>query len=496
MRTIQTISRVALAAIAFAGGISVFGDVVPIEAPQYPQYVQYPDSPPVAPGVEAPATLLTGDQLDNLLAPVALYPDPLLAEMFPAATYPQDIATAQQWLQATPNPSEDAIDAQPWDDSIKAIMHYPSVLQYMAQNMDWTQTLGAAFLNQQQDVMDSVQRLRALAQYQQNLQANADQQIVIDNGDIRIEPVNPDLLYVPVYDPNVAYTQACTINYGVGFPIGFWCDNDFDWGGNFIIAGGGWYQRWNHPADWDRHPPAWGVHHPQNAPPAGRWNRRPGEPLPRVSTIGITRLGLNHPRTIGPARSGTPARGGGATPRTPQARGPEVKTPLGSKPGTPPAAGRNVFGSEEPRQDVNQEQERGKTSESAGRPAAGAGKKPVETPHPAAPQEAPHPVVPARPVVPERPQPAPRIETPRAPAPEVRAPAPEIRAPAPEVRAPAPAFRALRRPRFGHLNPRRVWKHPRLHGRNSPAAATPRKRTRKVRAAIRPCISNTSVVTE
>ena len=106
--------------------------------------------------------------------------------------------------------------------------------------MDWTQAVGAAFLNQPQDVMDSVQRLRALAQANQNLQNTAQEQVVADDGAIRIEPVNPDVIYVPAYDPVLIYAQPCPVTFGIGFPIGLWFSNDFDWHQHWVIAGGGW----------------------------------------------------------------------------------------------------------------------------------------------------------------------------------------------------------------------------------------------------------------
>lgn len=98
--------------------------------PQYPQYVQYPQAaPPVTPGVPAAQVTLSSDQIDQLLAPIALYPDPLLSLIFPAATYPQDLAAAAQWLAATPAPTEADIAAQAWDESIKGLVHYPTALQ-------------------------------------------------------------------------------------------------------------------------------------------------------------------------------------------------------------------------------------------------------------------------------------------------------------------------------------------------------------------------------
>ena len=234
---------------------------VDFEAPQYPQYVQYPQgAPPVTPAVPGAQVTLTADQIDRLLAPIALYPDPLLALLFPAATYPQDVVAAEQWLTAMPSTTEAEIAAQSWDPSIKGLVHYPTVLKMMSDQIDWTQTVGAAFLNQQPVVLDSVQRLRFEAQAARNLQTTAQEQVIADQGAIRIEPVDPDMMYLPQYDPNLVYDSACPIYFSVGYPIGLWDDNDFDWNHRGIMIGGGWYRGWHHPEAWDQHPPAWDRH--------------------------------------------------------------------------------------------------------------------------------------------------------------------------------------------------------------------------------------------
>jgi hypothetical protein len=195
---------------------------------------------------------LSPAQIDQLVAPIALYPDPLLAQIFPATTYPQDLQDAQRWLQANPNPSEDAIDAQPWDPSVKALVHYPQVLKMLTDQMDITEALGAAFTGQQQDVLDSVQRLRGQAVASQSLQSTPQQQVLTDGGAVRIEPTSPDVVYVPVYDPAVVYYETVPITYFDPYPLGFWCDFDFDWGRRCVLVGDGWYRRWRHPRDWDR----------------------------------------------------------------------------------------------------------------------------------------------------------------------------------------------------------------------------------------------------
>ncbi len=281
-----------------------------VEPPQYPQYVQYPQGgPPVMPGVPEAAVTLTPGQLAQLLGPIALYPDPLLSLILPAATYPQDVAAAEQWLQATPNPTEADIAAQSWDASIKGLVHYPSVLTMMNARMNWTEALGAAFLNQQQDVLACIQQLRAQAQAAQNLQTNPQEQVVADNGAIRVEPVDPDTIYVPQYDPDEVYGSACPVNFGDGYPIGLWCDDDFDWAGQCIVTGGGWYSGWHHPEEWDRHPPAWNRR-PAGWIPAPRpWARAPLRPAPRLTSAVAERAGLNRPRGTAAAAPARAARG-------------------------------------------------------------------------------------------------------------------------------------------------------------------------------------------
>jgi hypothetical protein len=303
-RTFLTVAS--LVALSWTGAF-VLGQN--FDAPQYPQYVQYPQSaPPVTPGVAGPEVALTPDQIDQLLAPIALYPDPLLSLIFPAATYPQQIVAAEQWVTAASTPTEDNIAAQNWDASVKGLVHYPTVLKMMNDQIDWTQALGAAFLNQQPDVLASVQRLRAEAKADGSLQDTQQAQVITDGNDLRIEPVNPDEIFVPTYNPNVVYTGAYPIDWGAGYPIGLWCDNDFDWGSGYIVVGGGWYRGWHHPADWDRHTPDW-DHHPAGwKPQPQRWARSGQGSAPRLTAGAVNHLNLNRPRPGGQVNRPAPAR--------------------------------------------------------------------------------------------------------------------------------------------------------------------------------------------
>jgi uncharacterized protein DUF3300 len=173
------------------------------------------------------------DEMDNLLAPVALYPDPLLAQVLPAATFPDQIDEAARFLRA--GASVDSIDVQPWDVSVKAVAHYPTVLYMMADRLDWTTALGQAYANQSDDVMASIQRLRKEAEDAGNLVSTPQEQVVTNDGYIDIWPAQPNYCYVPIYDPSIVYFGSggayggTVISFGPAFPIGSWLIYDFDW---------------------------------------------------------------------------------------------------------------------------------------------------------------------------------------------------------------------------------------------------------------------------
>ena len=157
----------------------------------------------------AAAAPLPQRELDALLAPIALYPDELLAQVLMASTYPLEIVMATRFVQQNPSLTGDALDQalrdQNWDPSVLSLTAYPQVLVMMNDKLDWTQRLGDAFLANQQQVMDTVQALRSRAQAAGNLQ-NTPQQTVMDQGGyIDIEPAQPEYVYVPVYDPRVIY---------------------------------------------------------------------------------------------------------------------------------------------------------------------------------------------------------------------------------------------------------------------------------------------------
>lgn len=181
----------------------------------------------------------TDQELDDLLAPIALYPDPLLAQILPASTYPAEVSDAEAWLNS--GGDESRIDEQAWAESVRAIARYPDILQMMAENMDWTANLGDAFLNQPEEVTNSIQRLRWRARAVGSLVSNAEQSVIVEGDYILIVPAQPQYIYVPQYDTSVVYVQASPfITFGFGLAIGGWLSMDFDWGHHHVI-----YHGWN-----------------------------------------------------------------------------------------------------------------------------------------------------------------------------------------------------------------------------------------------------------
>lgn len=181
---------------------------------------------------------LSSDQLQKLVAPIALYPDPLLAQVLPASTYPLEIVDAARVVKSQSDESK--IDSQNWDPSVKAVAHYPSVLQMMNNKLDWTQQLGQAVMNQQPDVLAAVQALRAQAKKQGNLKTTPQQNVSDSGSNIVIVPSDPQVVYVPSYDPTVIYTTPAPayplMGFGAGFAMGAWMSMGFAWGGGW---GGG-----------------------------------------------------------------------------------------------------------------------------------------------------------------------------------------------------------------------------------------------------------------
>lgn len=182
------------------------------------------------------AERLATEQLETLVAPIALYPDPLVALILPAATRPSDIVLASRYLESGGDPN--AVDQQPWEDSVKALVRYREVLDYLDDNLEWTRTLGEAFLDQRDEMMAAIQTLRARAHGDGLLANSPQQEVIVEEREIRIVPAQPTVIYVPRYDPEVLYVRHVHtysywprpfITFGIGYSIGAWLSYDCDW---------------------------------------------------------------------------------------------------------------------------------------------------------------------------------------------------------------------------------------------------------------------------
>ncbi len=188
------------------------------------------------PPTRASSAQLSPEQLDELLGPIALYPDALIAIMLPAATASSEVVLAARYLQADRNTLQ--IDHQPWDDSVRALAHYPDTIRWMDENLAWTKQLGEVFLAQPDDAMTAIQRLRARALAAGHLSSNAQHQVVTEGGLIRILPAQPHVIYAPYYSPQIVYfsrvgyssSDAPFLTFGSGFSSGWWLAYHLDWG--------------------------------------------------------------------------------------------------------------------------------------------------------------------------------------------------------------------------------------------------------------------------
>src|SRR6516165_11513263 len=213
-------------------------------------------------------TKLPPQELDSLVAPIALYSDSLLAQTLAASTYPLEVIQLQQWMANNTNLKDkalaDAVSKQPWDPSIQGLVMYPDVVQRMAGNIQWTTDLGNAFLAQQSDVMDAVQRMRVKAQGTGNLKTSAQQVVetkTVGGGTagpskqvIEIQQPNPDVVYVPSYDPTVVYgaPPADYPYYNYTYP-GYVPGSALMWGTGIALgaaAWGSWGGHWGN-CDWN-----------------------------------------------------------------------------------------------------------------------------------------------------------------------------------------------------------------------------------------------------
>jgi uncharacterized membrane protein YgcG len=211
----------------------------------------------------SPAPQLSAQEIQQLVAPIALYPDALVAQVLAASTYPAEIVEADRWMQSHSNLKGEElakeVDKQAWDPSVKALAQFPSVLENMDKNLSWTSSLGDAYANQEQDVTQAVQTLREQARNAGKLNSNEQEKVTNQGSTIVIEPANPDVVYVPAYDPWLVYGAPIVaypgwypvpgvffagpaISFGFGFGIGFfggfgwgWHHWGYDWHGRSVI---------------------------------------------------------------------------------------------------------------------------------------------------------------------------------------------------------------------------------------------------------------------
>src|SRR6266516_294060 len=241
-------------------GIAIAG-VTLLSAGSSAALAQQAESQVMTTSEEAPK--LPNGELDSLVAPIALYSDSLLAQTLAASTYPLEIIQLQQWMDRNKNLKDkalaDAVAKQPWDPSVQALVEFPDVVQRMAGNIQWTTDLGNAFLAQQSDVMDAVQRMRAKAHGTGNLKTSAQQVVetqTVPSGKqvIKIEQATPDVVYVPSYDPTVMYgpPPAEYPYYPYTYP-GYVPGTALAWGAGIALgaaAWGAWGGHWGD-CDWN-----------------------------------------------------------------------------------------------------------------------------------------------------------------------------------------------------------------------------------------------------
>jgi Protein of unknown function (DUF3300) len=306
-------------ALSVALGLVVFSATTGSAADAEMLFQTQPQAPATTPtstypGQGAPET---AEELQALVAPIALYPDALVAQILSAATYPDQIAVANYWLQQNKNVTGtalgQAVDKQTWDPSVKALTQFPSVLNNMAQNLSWTSQLGEAYHNQQADVMTAIQTLRAKAKADGNLKSGSQITVVQQTPQtIVIQPANPQIVYVPEYNPTVVYgtpyvvpgystgdlVAASVLSFGAGIAVGAmmsggccgwgWSSWNCNWyhGGVYYHGGayygnpawhggyyGGYHNYGYHPYNSGYHPTAYNSGYNSSGYHANNYNR-------------------------------------------------------------------------------------------------------------------------------------------------------------------------------------------------------------------------------
>jgi hypothetical protein len=453
---------------------------------------QTPPAPPPAASASAAnaVALFTEQQLDELLGPVALYPDALIALILPAATTSTEIVLAARFLKMGNDPSR--ADIEPWDDSVRALVRYPDTVRWMDENLAWTKQLGEAFLAQPDDVMNAIQRLRARALAAGNLFSTPQQRVVSEGGYIRILPAQPEVIFVPYYNPQLIYLARPTypswdaplLAFGTGFSGGWWLAYNLDWPARriWVINRSDRERYWRDHRDWrPGTPPPPGRPAHVGPPPWHAWRpsgdrpRPPGPPnslprphphvaqpgpysgAPRFAQRG-TPPAVGQPPTTGqpsapPRRGPPPANSEGSVPTpTGPSRRPRLNE-MGPQPTVAPTPAGTLVPNTDPALTLTRAP-RGSIApvpESRATPAPAPIASPALAPSPAPPAAPPSPTPPqnrrgeARSDQPGRTRPPPENRPPTAertapPPPRTRSSPPPAAAPAPApTSAPAPA---------------------------------------------------------
>jgi len=296
----------------------------------------------------------TNAELRSLIAPIALYPDSLLAQVLPASTYPLQIVAAYRHVQSSKTPTAPPSSTN-WDISVIALLNYPPVLKKMNDDLEWTERLGLAVTYQMNEVSDTIQQVRAEAAAAGNLVSNEKQTVVRESEVIRIVPADPTIIYVPSYEPDVIFIAHDSwqpyINFGIGFGVGLWLDDYWDWHHHYFYRHHVWYG-----GSWHR--PTLPYHWQPPYRPVPSWHRRPSYQPPV-----------------------TGYRGGTASPKTPTSPRPtqphfQPNHSESARPAPPRPHGLSE-GLERPGQDVKRDALRGQTSRQPTQPTA----RPYSPPH-------------------------------------------------------------------------------------------------------------------
>ena len=218
---------------------------------------------------------LNPEQIEELVSPIALYPDPLVALILPASTFPSDLVLAARFLERGRSP--EATGAEPWDDSVKSLARYPEVIDYLDDHLEWTRRLGHCFMDQPDAVMDAIQLVRIRARAAGLLTDTPEQHIIVEDDEVCIVPAQSTIIYIPRYDPWIicrpsipVYSRGPFITFGVGCTVGTWLNFDCDWRGRSLRIV-------NRPAYW-YHSPRWDDRDRYRQFAVTNWSRRTAYP--------------------------------------------------------------------------------------------------------------------------------------------------------------------------------------------------------------------------